>query len=167
MGIMEYLKEKLKGGTERWRGGIAGLFSGHSIDDAFWEELEERLLAGDVGISLTERLLERLRDEHRTKHIRETEVLRNVFVEILVELLESVPGMGAPLRSDISPSVVLLIGVNGSGKTTTAGNSLFRQNKRAKVFSSQQRTRIAPLHRSVENLGGANGNPCHSPGTGQ
>lgn len=126
MALWSRLKEKLKGVTERWSGGIAGLFSGRSIDDAFWEELEERLIAGDVGISLTERLLERLRDEHRTKRIRETEALRNVFVEILVELLESVPGMGAPLRSDLSPSVVLLIGVNGSGKTTTAGKLAFQ-----------------------------------------
>lgn len=129
MALWTSLKEKLKGVTERWSGGIAELFSGKSVDDAFWEELEERLIAGDVGVTLTERLLNHLRDECRNRHIRETEELRGVFIEILVELLESVPGMGMPLRSDLSPSVVLLIGVNGSGKTTTAGKLAFQEKR--------------------------------------
>ena len=61
MALWTTLKEKLKGVTERWGESIASLFSGKALDEAFWDELEERLLAGDVGIDTTTALLEEMR----------------------------------------------------------------------------------------------------------
>ena len=53
MALWNTLKEKLKGVTERWGNGIASLFSGKALDESFWDDLEEKLLAGDVGFDAT------------------------------------------------------------------------------------------------------------------
>ncbi|HQF92088.1 MAG TPA: signal recognition particle-docking protein FtsY [Synergistaceae bacterium] len=121
MALWTTLKEKLKGVTERWGESIASLFSGKALDEAFWDELEERLLAGDVGIDTTTSLLEEMRRGAMERRIGDTGELRGAFTELLISRLQKIPGMGQPLPSRGNPSVVLLVGVNGNGKTTTAG----------------------------------------------
>jgi fused signal recognition particle receptor len=115
------LAQKLKNIKNKWTQGISNLFSDEPISDSFWEELEELLILGDVGIDLTEKLIERLKQKAIDERIARTSDLKAVFSELLVGQLKSVDRMGSPLGINSRPAVILMIGVNGSGKTTTAG----------------------------------------------
>lgn len=121
MAIWKTLADKLKNAGNKWSQGVSNLFSDAPITDEFWKNLEELLITGDVGLDLTEALIERLRQVSIDRRIANVNELRIVFADMLIEHLRKVQGMGAPMRLDRRPSVVVLIGVNGSGKTTTAG----------------------------------------------
>ena len=121
MQIWKNLAEKLKKTGNKWTQGVSNLFSNEPITDEFWEKLEEQLILGDVGIDVAETLIETLKQAAIDKRISNASELRSKFAEILVEKLESVPGMGKPINMEDRPAVVIMIGVNGSGKTTTAG----------------------------------------------
>lgn len=121
MAFWNKLKDSLKGVRERWSQGIASLFLGGTVSEDFWEDLEDLLVSGDVGIDLAERLITELQAHARREHISETSQLRDHFISLLEARLSAVEGMGAPLSLSHSPSLTLLVGVNGSGKTTTTG----------------------------------------------
>ena len=151
MAFFARLKESLKGVKERWSGGIVSLFSGSSFDEGFWEELEERLIAGDVGAELSEELAETLKKEARKRGITSPEALKDVFVSLISEELLSIPGMGRPFDPDEegtpTPLVLLMIGVNGSGKTTSAGKlaaQFLRRGKRV-VMAAADTFRAAAI----------------------
>ena len=130
MAFFARLKEGLKGVKERWSGGIARLFAGRTFDDSFWEELEERLISGDVGIELSEELIDSLKE--RAKTIRSPSELGEAFAGMVAEELSAVPGMGQPFELAPAPQVLLMIGVNGSGKTTSAGKLALQYKKQGK-----------------------------------
>ncbi len=132
MDLIRNLAQKLKNTGNKWTQGISNLFSDEPISDRFWEELEELLILGDVGIDLTETLIERLRQRSVDQRISRTSELRAVFSELLIEQLNKVKGMGDPLNISKKPSVILMIGVNGSGKTTTAGKLAAQFKKEGK-----------------------------------
>jgi len=119
--LFKNLAQKLKNTKNKWTQGISNLFSDEPISDSFWEELEELLILGDVGIDLTEKLIERLKQKAIDERIARTSDLKAVFSELLFGQLKSVDRMGSPLGINSRPAVILMIGVNGSGKTTTAG----------------------------------------------
>ncbi len=121
MAFFSRLKESLKGVKERWSGGIASLFTNASFDDAFWDELEEMLLSGDVGVELTDCIIEELRREVKKHGLSTRAGLKDVFIAMISEQLSAVEGMGQPFAVDAPPLVLLMVGVNGSGKTTSAG----------------------------------------------
>ena len=121
MAFFSRLKESLKGVKERWSGGIASLFTNASFDDAFWDELEEMLLSGDVGVELTDCIIEELRREVKKHGLSTRAGLKDVFIAMISEQLSAVEGMGQPFAVDTPPLVLLMVGVNGSGKTTSAG----------------------------------------------
>ena len=134
MAFFSRLKDSLKGVKDRWSGGIASLFSGKAFDDGFWEELEDRLISGDMGAELSEELVGTLKREARQRGISSPEALKEVFVSLISEELLSVPGTGLPFEPDEgdTPLVLLMIGVNGSGKTTSAGKLATQFLKRGK-----------------------------------
>ncbi len=121
MAFWDKLKDGLKGVRNRWSQGIAALFLGGTVSEAFWENLEDLLVSGDVGVELAERLIAELREYAKKGHLSETSQLRDYFLSLLEDRLLSVKGMGEPLALSPRPSLTLLVGVNGSGKTTTAG----------------------------------------------
>lgn len=121
MAIWSTFAEKLKNAGNKWTQGVSNLFSDAPVTDAFWDELEELLISGDVGIDLTEELIRRLRQFSIDKRIANAHELKNAFADMLISHLQKIPNMGKPLNLTKKPSVVILIGVNGSGKTTTAG----------------------------------------------
>ncbi len=121
MSLWKSLSDKLKNTGNKWTQSVSNLFSDEPLTDEFWDELEELLIFGDVGIDTTEVLIAKLRQTSIDKRIARTSELKKAFVDLLVEQLESVPGMGSPLKLTSKPAVVIMIGVNGSGKTTTSG----------------------------------------------
>ncbi|MEU6987816.1 signal recognition particle-docking protein FtsY [Streptomyces sp. NPDC046324] len=102
--------------------GLLTLLSRDNLDEDTWEEIEETLLTADVGVAPTQELVERLRERVRVLGTRTPEELRGLLREELIALLgpdfdrsvktESAPG---------TPGVVMVVGVNGTGKTTTTG----------------------------------------------
>ncbi len=120
MSLFDKLQEKLGGVRERWSSGITKLFGG-KIDEDFWFDLEDLLVAGDVGIETTESLLSEMRKYYESHNCDGSQLLGH-FREVLIDRLTSVPLMGCPLKiAGDGLSVILMVGVNGSGKTTTTG----------------------------------------------
>ena len=120
------LDEAYEGATRATRRGVlgrlGGLFRGATIDDDFWEELEETLILGDLGGETSARLVEELRDA--TGRRDDAEAVRGRLREQLVELLEGPSSDGALWSPEVEtappyPHVILVVGVNGSGKTTS------------------------------------------------
>ncbi|MBQ9564115.1 MAG: signal recognition particle-docking protein FtsY [Synergistaceae bacterium] len=145
MAFFARLREGLKGVKERWSGGIARLFAGRTFDEDFWEELEERLISGDVGLALSEELIASLRE--RAKKISSPSELGAAFEEMLAKELGSVPGMGQPFELSPAPQVLLMIGVNGSGKTTSAGKLAlqYKAQEKAVILAAADTFRAAAV----------------------
>jgi fused signal recognition particle receptor len=118
-----FRREKLDRGVEKTRAGFFGkirtlLTAERPIDEELWDELEELLLQADVGVQLTDEVLERLRGEHRAGEIQSSRDLFDALKDALATSLEEV----APQRTLVERgtlSVVLVVGVNGVGKTTS------------------------------------------------
>ena len=122
---------RLKRGLSKTRVNIVGLFSGGVVDDAFLEELEMALIGADVGVSTSTQLIEAVRSEIKLKGLKSQEEVRIALRDELARRLAPAEG-----RLDLAherPYVVMVCGVNGSGKTTSIG-------KLAKWFAGQQRS---------------------------
>jgi len=130
--LFKNLANKLKNTGNKWTQGISNLFSDEPISDVFWDDLEELLIFGDVGIDLTETLIKRLKQRAIDERISKTSELRSVFSKLLIDQLQEVKGMGVPLDVSKKPAVILMVGVNGSGKTTTAGKLAAQLKKEGK-----------------------------------
>ncbi|MEG2174298.1 MAG: signal recognition particle-docking protein FtsY [Oscillospiraceae bacterium] len=87
------------------------------IDDAYFEELEEQLIMADVGVETSAKIVSRLRERAQKEHLTEGTQLRPVIENVVADLLMSPPINAADNR----PHVILMVGVNGVGKTTTIG----------------------------------------------
>ncbi|MDJ0926188.1 MAG: signal recognition particle-docking protein FtsY [Gammaproteobacteria bacterium] len=116
-GFFKRLRERINSG----RGlGLSLRFAGRKLDAELAEELETELLAADVGLEATDRILEALRKKLGGRAIEKDEMVTDAMRDALVELLRP---RARPLviPPDIRPFVILVVGVNGSGKTTTIG----------------------------------------------
>lgn len=111
--------------------GIDAVFSGFSkIDEEFYEELEEILIMGDLGVKATEAILDDLRDKVKEKHIKDPAECKQLLIDSIKEQMKVEE---TAYRFENEKSVVLVIGVNGVGKTTTVGKlagKLKRQGKK-------------------------------------
>ena len=133
MSFFEKLKVSLQGVRKKWSDGLKGLFSSNPIDASFWDRLEEVLITGDVGVELSQTLIEKLREESRLRKAFETGELFDCFSDILTGILSAIPLMGQPVQvGGNSLTIILLAGVNGSGKTTTAGKLACQWSKEGK-----------------------------------
>ena len=111
--------EKIKKGLSKTGSAISGLFSGeYEVDDEFFDELEERLILADLGVEVSTRAVEQLRTlSYERMHTTPSKV-KNDLRDILADTLNV---GNSELRINTRPSMVLVIGVNGVGKTTTIG----------------------------------------------
>lgn len=99
--------------------GIDAVFSGFSkIDEEFYEELEEILIMGDLGVKATEAILDDLRDKVKENHIKDPAACKQLLIDSIKEQMKVEE---TAYRFENEKSVVLVIGVNGVGKTTTVG----------------------------------------------
>ncbi|MEW1720887.1 signal recognition particle-docking protein FtsY [Streptomyces sp. NPDC093109] len=102
--------------------GLLTLLSREHLDDETWEEIEDTLLAADVGVAPTHELVERLRERVRVLGTRTPQELRTLLREELVLLLDPESDRVVKTESGLdTPAVVMVVGVNGTGKTTTTG----------------------------------------------
>ncbi|MDE2451572.1 MAG: signal recognition particle-docking protein FtsY, partial [Gammaproteobacteria bacterium] len=119
-GFFKRLRSRLNRGNSWLTYDLADLFKGRQIDAEVLEELETRLLTADVGVEATEDILANLRKRVARKELADVAALVNALRDAIVEILEP---CARPLGVDEGkkPFVVLVVGVNGSGKTTTIG----------------------------------------------
>jgi len=125
---------KLKSGLEKTRNGFVksmdSVFHGFSsIDEDFYEELEEMLIMGDVGVNTTETLLDRLKKGVKEKRIKEPSEARDLFVEIIKDIMK-LPDDAYDFEK--GNCVIMVVGVNGVGKTTTVGKLAGRMKESGK-----------------------------------
>ena len=126
--------DKIKAGLTKTRNALSdtlgSVFSGFSeIDDDFYDELEESMILADLGVDTTVRAIDRLRKTVREQKLKTTEDARTALKAILVDMLQ----VGdKELKLDTNPSVILVIGVNGVGKTTTIGKIAAQLTKQGK-----------------------------------
>jgi fused signal recognition particle receptor len=123
--------DKIKNGLKKTRNAFSGLFEGeYEVDDEFYDELEERLILADLGVDISTKAVEQLRTDAYEKMLTTPSRVRSGLADILTETLN----VGDPeLNLSTKPSVILVIGVNGVGKTTTIGklaNQLAGEGKR-------------------------------------
>ena len=118
MGFFEKLRAGLSKTKKALFGGIEDLFKRfRRVDEDLFDELEELLITSDVGVETTEELLDNLRAKVKEEKIKEPEEIK----KILYAELRSMIGEGGELSLTTKPSVILVIGVNGVGKTTSIG----------------------------------------------
>jgi len=123
----------IKRGKETWFGKIANIFDRDAFGDEVWEELEELLVSADVGVETTSKLLSKVKQRVKTDKPSELSQIREALKKEMVSLL-SIPQRANPIpeQSGESPYIVLVVGVNGSGKTTSIA-------KLAYGFTSQRK----------------------------
>ena len=118
-GFFRRLKEGLTKTRNNIVHGIDSVFNGFSnIDDDFYEELEEILIMGDIGVQATEAILERLREQVKENHIKEPADCKAFLIQNIKEQMQV---QETAYTFEEEQSIVLVIGVNGVGKTTTVG----------------------------------------------
>lgn len=118
-GFFSRLKEGLSKTRDNIVNGIDDLFNGYSmIDEEFYEELEEILIMGDIGVNATNAILERLREQVKENHMREPAACKQLLIDSIRQQMQ----VGETAYDfEKEQSVVLVIGVNGVGKTTSVG----------------------------------------------
>ncbi|MHA6308409.1 signal recognition particle-docking protein FtsY [Hafnia paralvei] len=118
-GFFARLKRSLLKTKQNLGSGFFGLFRGKKIDDDLFEELEEQLLIADVGVETTSKIIKSLTEHASRKELKDAESLYGKLKEEMGEILSTVD---KPLDvSGRTPFVILMVGVNGVGKTTTIG----------------------------------------------
>jgi fused signal recognition particle receptor len=124
---------KLKRGLSRTKesigSGIVSLFRGKAIDDDLFEELETQLLVADVGMDTTVKIIKQLTESSDRKQLKDGDALYQLLKEQMADILKKVESP-LTLNTESGPFVILMVGVNGVGKTTTIG-------KMAKQFQQQ------------------------------
>jgi fused signal recognition particle receptor len=111
--------DKLRAGLRKTGSSIAQVFTGTQIDDALYEELEAALLMADTGVKATEFLLEDLKKRVKEAKVTDPAAVRGLLAEALSDLLRP---LEKPLTvGEHTPTVMMVVGVNGAGKTTSIG----------------------------------------------
>lgn len=119
-GLFARLKRGLMRTSENIGSGFIGLFRGKKIDDDLFEELEEQLLIADVGVETTTKLINKLTEHASRKQLKDAEALYELLRDEMQKTLDPVAIPLVP-ENATGPFVILMVGVNGVGKTTTIG----------------------------------------------
>nr|WP_315465175.1 signal recognition particle-docking protein FtsY [uncultured Rhodoferax sp.] len=111
--------DKLKAGLGKTASSISGVFGGSQIDEALYEDLESALLMADAGVSATQLLTDALRKKVKATGVTHPTALKNILIAELTELLQ--PLQKPLVIGEHTPTVIMVAGVNGAGKTTSIG----------------------------------------------
>ncbi len=143
--VGERLREGLSRSQQFLSEGLASLLPAHRVlDEAALEELEELLLAADLGPSASREFIDRLREEVQGGRVSSAEDVRDVLRRFLLESLESA---ARPLDLAHTPTVLFILGVNGSGKTTTCGKlaAALRASRKTVLLAAADTFRAAAI----------------------
>lgn len=136
MGLFEKLKNGLKKTKDSMMGKIERLLNSFTkIDEELFEELEDTLITSDIGVNTSVRICDKLREKVKENGIKDPAEIKKLLKDIISEML----GEDTPLDISTTPSVILVIGVNGVGKTTTIGklsNKLKNDGKKVLVAAA-------------------------------
>ena len=144
MGFFEKLKSGLAKTKDALFKKVDDLFKSFvKVDEDMLEELEELLIMSDVGATSSEEIIERLREKIRDERITDPEACKVALREILVDMI----GEGEPLHLDSKPSVILVIGVNGVGKTTSIAKiaNRLKQSRKEVLLAAADTFRAAAI----------------------
>ena len=111
--------DKLKAGLGKTASSISGVFGGSQIDEALYEDLEGALLMADAGVAATQLLTDALRKKVKATGVTHPTALKNILIAELTELLQ--PLQKPLVIGEHTPTVIMVAGVNGAGKTTSIG----------------------------------------------
>jgi len=146
--------QRLKEGLTKTRNNISyeldSMFHGFSeIDDDLYEELEEILIMSDIGVNTTEAIIEKLKDDVIEKHIFKPEDLKQLLIDSIAEQMKVCE---ADYEFEEKKSVVLIIGVNGVGKTTSIGKlaAKYKQSGKKVVLAAADTFRAAAVEQLAE-----------------
>ncbi len=129
MGLFQKIKEGLKKTRDSIVGQIDSMLKSFTkIDEELFEELEELLVMGDVGLPTAQRICEELRKRVKQEGVKDPNEIHRLIHEIITEMLKG----GEELHLSTKPSIILVIGVNGVGKTTTIGKIAARLHQEGK-----------------------------------
>ncbi|MDW5442092.1 signal recognition particle-docking protein FtsY [Polaromonas sp. SM01] len=115
----EHWVSKLKSGLHKTGASISGVFTGNRIDDALYEDLESALLMADTGVAATSYLLDEVKRRVKDSGVTHPVAVKNILTEALTQLLK--PLERALVIGEFKPTVIMVAGVNGAGKTTSIG----------------------------------------------
>ena len=140
MGIFSKIKDALKKTKDSLGGAIKSLFTRKKIGDEFYDELEEILISADISVTTAEETVEDLRAEAKKEKLKDEEYVVNLLKDILEDTLTR-----AEIPQIEYPAVIMLIGVNGVGKTTTVGKlaDYFLRNKKTVTVAAADTFRAA------------------------
>ena len=159
----KHTEEAVKASRERWFGRILGLLRSSNLDDSVWEELEEILISSDVGVDTSLRIVEELKSQSSQQKLDSPEALFDSLKESLIRGLENNSDTASQgwINNDWlndkdrpSPYVILMVGVNGSGKTTSIAKLAYHlQQNGLKVILGAADTFRAAAAEQLEILG--------------
>ncbi|MGN0545724.1 MAG: signal recognition particle-docking protein FtsY [Acutalibacteraceae bacterium] len=144
MGLFKRINKGLKKTRDSMTGAInAALHGKNEIDDEFYEDLEEILVMADVGVTTAEEIVEKLRDAVFKKGLRKAKDVKEEIKNIVADLLSG----GEELDMITVPSVILVIGVNGVGKTTSIGKmaAMFKAEGKKVILGAADTFRAAAI----------------------
>jgi fused signal recognition particle receptor len=122
------IEQALKPSRDSWFKRAMRLFDRATVDETVWTELEELLISADVGVSTTEKLLERVKQRAREEKFSEGSAVRDALQQEMVKILK----IEVPATAPKSPRVVMAVGVNGSGKTTSIAKLAYKAKNEGK-----------------------------------
>ena len=128
MGIISAIINGLKKTKESLAKKLSTLFATNELDEFFYEDLESILLSSDIGATATEKIIEEVKKAAKKNRIKKAEDINDVIKEILISMLAPVDN----INNLKSPTVIMVVGVNGVGKTTTIGKLAHHYKKQKK-----------------------------------
>ncbi len=149
---MKFSLKRLKDGLTRTKSNLVGRVKSviglHAkVDDDLIEELEEALIESDVGVSATEKIIEGLRERVKSEGNAEPESVLEMLKSEVSEILVSDNHRDSFFEADVSPFVIMVVGVNGTGKTTSIGKlaNTFKQNGKSVIIAACDTFRAAAI----------------------
>jgi fused signal recognition particle receptor len=128
---LDETRKAVKRSRESWFGKIFRLFDQVKIESEVWDELEELLIAADVGVATTQKLIEKVKQRVKAEKLNEPVKVRRAVEEEMISLL-TVESETAAVADSVSLYAILVVGVNGSGKTTSIAKLAYRLNSDGK-----------------------------------
>ena len=144
MGLFSKLKEGLKKSKDAVLGQVDNIFKAFvKVDEELLEELEEVLIASDAGVATASEIITKLREQIKERRITDGDEAKAVLQEIIADII----GENEGLTLDTKPSIVLVIGVNGAGKTTSIGKiaAILKREKKSVLVAAADTFRAAAI----------------------